>query len=215
MAKRKPVKTTNSKSNSKFLLYLASILAIVALVLTTLLVGYYIGKEGAKEDLQKSVKLERQKRDALIQELEKTTQNIKEQKSINERLQDVLKKESELEKPKEEQKIQEPKTEELKSKVKTEEPVANISASHEIDGEAPEKLQAQKRKRVKSPHKPKLTIIIDDVGTKSQVKAIKSLNLPLVMSFLPPSKGRPATPSLASKESNYMVHLPMEALKFS
>jgi polysaccharide deacetylase 2 family uncharacterized protein YibQ len=35
------------------------------------------------------------------------------------------------------------------------------------------------------------------------------------MSFLPPSPRRPNTPKLASRESIYMVHLPMEAQNFS
>ena len=223
MAKRKTTTKPQSKSSSKFLFYLAWTLAVIALMLSVLLAGYYFGKESAKKELLKKELVEKKKREALVEKLQQSAQNIQEQKSINERLQDVLKKESESEKPKlQELPKEEVKKEELTKqekvvaeKAKLKEKKADVSASHEIDGEAPEKLQAQKRERVKSPHKPKLTIIIDDVGTKSQVKAIKSLNLPLVMSFLPPSKGRPHTPALAANEKNYMVHLPMEAQKFS
>jgi len=72
-----------------------------------------------------------------------------------------------------------------------------------------------KRKPKLSSKKPRLSIIIDDVGTRSQVAAIKNLKLPLTMSFLPPSKARPNTPKLAEKENFYMIHLPMEAKNFS
>ena len=60
-----------------------------------------------------------------------------------------------------------------------------------------------------------MAIIIDDVSVKSHVNAIKSLNLPLTMSFLPPSKFRPNSHILAAKEKFYMVHLPMEAQNFT
>ena len=219
MAKRK-TKTSNN-NGSKSLLYIASVLAIIALVLATLLAGYYLGKEGSKSEIIKKEKLEKEKRALLEQKLQ---ESVQEQKSINERLQDVLKKESEAQakelklkesQPKDSQSKELPPLEVKPEHSKPRPKKAEISASHEIDDETPQKLDMHKRDRVKSPHKPKLSIIIDDVGTKFQVNAIKSLNLPLVISFLPPSKGRPHTPSLASKEENYMVHLPMEAQKFS
>jgi len=59
-----------------------------------------------------------------------------------------------------------------------------------------------------------LAIIIDDVSIKSHVNAIKGLDLPITMSFLPPSKSRPDSHTLAAKEDFYMVHLPMEAQNF-
>lgn len=103
----------------------------------------------------------------------------------------------------------------LKKEVKKE-PRNYISASHEFDGSSVEKIpEMLQRKRVVTSTKPKLAIIIDDVGTRSQVKAIKSLHLPLTMSFLPPSKGRPNTPKLAAKEPFYMIHLPMEAMNWN
>ncbi|MBN2816253.1 MAG: divergent polysaccharide deacetylase family protein [Campylobacterales bacterium] len=185
MAKRKRV--SKSKSSSKFLLYTAWTLSIIALTMSALLVGYYLGQESVKEEFAKSENLEKQKRLAVLKKLEESSQKKEEPLSVNKRLQEVLKKESK----------------------------EYISASHEIDDIAPENLQEQKRTSVKLVTKPKLAIIIDDVGTKSQVKAIKSLQLPLTMSFLPPSKARPNTPKLAAHESKYMVHLPMEAQSFS
>jgi len=87
------------------------------------------------------------------------------------------------------------------------------SASHEYD-EMPQ-ISPPKRAVKKVVTKPKLAIIIDDVSIKSHVNALKSLNIPLTMSFLPPSAARPNSAKLASKEKFYMVHLPMEAQSFS
>ena len=63
--------------------------------------------------------------------------------------------------------------------------------------------------------KPKLAIIIDDVSFAEEVRAIKKLDLTLTMSFLPPNNIHPDSAILASKESFYMVHLPMEAMNFN
>ncbi|MEA3228167.1 MAG: divergent polysaccharide deacetylase family protein, partial [Campylobacterota bacterium] len=89
------------------------------------------------------------------------------------------------------------------------------SASHEFDNKLtiPPKNIEREIKIVES--KPKLAIIIDDVSTKSHVKVIKSLNIPITMSFLPPSRARPHSAKLAAKEDFYMVHLPMEAKNFT
>jgi len=62
--------------------------------------------------------------------------------------------------------------------------------------------------------KAKLAIIFDDVSFPSQVRAIKSLGLPVTMSFFPPSAIHPKTPQLAANEKFYMIHLPMEAMHF-
>ena len=62
---------------------------------------------------------------------------------------------------------------------------------------------------------PKLAIIIDDVSFARDVPEIKALNMPLTMSFLPPSESHPDSAKLAAKEPYYMVHLPLEAKNFS
>jgi len=183
MAKRKRSKVANS---SKFLAYIAWGLAIVAMVLSSLVAGYYFGYEDAKKDITKQSKIEKEKRVILLKKLEKITD--KKEKTVNKRLQEVLKKER----------------------------VDYVSASHEFDDSVSAKPPKMAKRKVKiSPVKPMLAIIIDDVGTRSQVNAIKSLDLPLTMSFLPPSKARPNSAKLASHEKIYMVHLPLEAQSFS
>jgi len=186
MAKRKTTKS--KKNNSKLLNYIAWFLAIVALALTSFIGGYYLGYDNAKHEL----KTHEHKKANIVKKLEKKVPKITslhKEKNINKRLKEVLKKE----------------------KKKKE----YISASHELDDntvkDEPKPLPAKKHLF----HKPRLAIIIDDVGSKSQIKAIKSLHLPLTMSFLPPSKARPNTAKLAAKETFYMVHLPMEAQHFN
>jgi len=90
-----------------------------------------------------------------------------------------------------------------------------LSAAHEIEDEKlvnPPKMK--EKKHIVYNHKPMLAIIIDDVQTARQVKAVKSLHLPLTMSFLPPRAARPNSAKLAAHEKFYMVHLPMEAMHF-
>lgn len=107
--------------------------------------------------------------------------------------------------PKKEKKVAQ-KKQEIKEKYE--------DASHEVeDSIEPKSIEREKIVNVSA--KPKLAIIIDDVSVKSHVKAIKNLELPITMSFLPPSKFRPNSHILASKEEFYMVHLPMEAKNFT
>ncbi len=180
MAKHKHNK--KKQTNSKILTYVAWTLALVALVLSSLLAGYYIGFSDGKTKAKKIVNKEKTNKKALLKKLDKP------KASVSNRLKSVLKKDTKQ----------------------------YISASHEIDGYALAHVpKMAERKKVITTHKARLAIIIDDVGTKSQVKAIKSLGLPLTMSFLPPSKARPNSAKLAKLEDLYMVHLPMEAQNWS
>ena len=189
MAKRK--RKTSNKS-SKVLTYIAWSLAIVALILSSLVAGYYFGYEDAKSEIVKKERLQKKKKLDILKKSEKA-KNKKETKSVNKRLKDVLKKESKKETKK------------------------YTSASHEYEDEALLKPPKPIKRAIKklSSSKPKLAIIIDDVSVKSHVKAIKGLNIPITMSFLPPSSARPNSAKLAAKEKFYMVHLPMEAQNFT
>jgi len=191
MAKRKK---TASKKNSNILTKIAWTLTLIAIMLISFISGYYLGYDNAKKDTAKKEQIRKNKRASILKKLEDSTHK-KEKASVNNRLKEVLKKRA-------------------KSTTKTIKPSAEYSdASHEYEGETLPK--APKREIVRASTKPKLAIIIDDVSVRSHVEAIKSLNLPLTMSFLPPSKYRPNSPALASKEKFYMVHLPMEAKNFT
>ena len=92
----------------------------------------------------------------------------------------------------------------------------HISASHEYkDKHITKPPKALKRRVIKTVTRPKLAIIIDDISLANQVKQLKSIHIPLTLSFFPPKPTRPNSAKLASHEDVYMVHLPMEAYNFS
>jgi len=180
-------KTNKNRKKTKFLKYIVWTLSIIALILSSVLIGYYFGFNNAHSNDEKKEKKKVEKRVLIIEKIKKSLKK-ESQKSVQKRLQEVLKKESKT---------------------------VYLSSSHEIDKTLKKPPEAHKRKVKLSPLKPKLAIIIDDVSTASQVKAINNLHLVLTKSFLPPSKFRPNTPKLVLKEHFYMVHLPMEAQSFS
>jgi len=105
--------------------------------------------------------------------------------------------------------------------VLTSERKKEIDPNHEFDanplGHPPKgpKRVVKKKKIYSKLSRPKLAIIIDDVSFAHDVKAIKSIGIPLTMSFLPPTSIHPDSAKLASREKIYMVHLPLEAMSFS
>lgn len=213
MAKRKK---SSSKVKSSILKYTAWSLAIVALVLSSLVGGYYLGYEDAKSDISMKEKMKKEKRLSLLKKIEKTAQ--KSQESVSNRLKEVLKKESKSQAKAEEIVKAKPKVQLTKEQKKEVLKVRKYAgASHEYGNGDLAKPPVRAKREVKqiSSNRPKLAIIIDDVSVKSHVNAIKSLGIPLTMSFLPPSKSRPNSAKLASKESFYMVHMPMEAKSYS
>lgn len=187
-------KKANAKKQSRFLINSVWILAVTAVLIGSFIAGYYVGYDSAKKDISQKAKAKEEKKLSMLKKLEESAAKTKDL-DINDRLKEVLKKESKIA-------IKEPGS------------VSEYEdASHEVEGDILPKPPI--REAVKSAHKPMLAIIIDDVSVRSHVNAIKSLNIPITMSFLPPSKYRPNSHTLASKESFYMVHLPMEAENFT
>lgn len=187
MAKKTTTKNRKKSSakNSNFLTYVAWFLAVVALMLSSLVGGYYFGFKDAKEQNSKMIQQAQKKNKELESKLEQTTTK---QQDVTKRLQEVLKKES-------------------KSYTSASHEIDDVELIN------PPK-QEEKPKVITSA-KPKLAIIIDDVSTRAHVHAIDSLNFPITMSFLPPSSARPNSAKLAAEKNFYMVHLPMEAEHFS
>ena len=147
--------------------------------------GYYYGHKDGKSETLKRYHTAKEKRLSVLKKLEDAAAKTK--KTVTNRLKEVLKKSSK----------------------------EDIVASHEYDTNRYTKPpKAPKREFKRTTTKPKLAIIIDDVSTKRHIKYIKSVGIPLTMSFLPPSKARPNSAKLASHEKIYMVHLPMEAFNF-
>ncbi|MEK6658730.1 MAG: divergent polysaccharide deacetylase family protein [Campylobacterota bacterium] len=215
-------KKNSSKKQSKILIYVAWILTFIAVALGSIVAGYYFGYDDAKKEALKKEHIKEEKRSSVLKKLEDSSAK-KEESDVNNRLKEVLKKESrtitEDKEAKEEKEEKEVKAKDAnqtkaeKEKDKTKEAVKEYEdASHEVEGAV---LPAPpKREIVKITTKPKLAIIIDDVSVKSHISSVESLKLPITMSFLPPSELRPNSHTLASKEKFYMVHLPMEAQNF-
>lgn len=204
MAKRKK---NSSKSKTNYLKYTAWSLALIAVVLSSLIVGYYFGYEGAKSEITLAQKIEKEKRLSLLKKIQETASETKD--SVNNRLKEVLKKETQNQ----EKEIE--LTKKQKQEVMRVKEYAGASHEYGNDSLAKPPVRLKREPKQISSHKPKLAIIIDDVSVLSHVNAIKSLNIPITMSFLPPSKARPNSAKLASKEDFYMVHLPMEAQNFT
>lgn len=185
MAKRKKPHT---HPRSNILTYIAWFLAVVALMLSALLGGYFFGYDKAKKEIAQKETIQESKRLEVLKRLEEVVSKQKEE-SVAARLKEVLKKESK----------------------------SYATASHEYDDATVDTINKETppREIKKVTTKPKLAIIIDDVSIRSHVNAVKSLNIPITMSFLPPSKARPNSAALAKNEQVYMVHLPMEAKNFS
>ncbi|MDA7818141.1 divergent polysaccharide deacetylase family protein [Sulfurimonas sp.] len=204
MPKRKKTLKKPAKKGSNALNIIAWILAVIAIVLVALIGGYYVGYEDARDEIVKKERKKQKKRLDMIQKLE-TTAHKKSDDSVNKRLKELLKKDV----VKHEIKIEE----KVEAKIENQKFEKHIDASHEYDIASLPKAPKREVKIISK--KPKLAIIIDDVSVRSHVEAIKSLNIPLTMSFLPPSKYRPNSHTLAAKEEFYMVHLPMEAKNFT
>ncbi|MFA5461380.1 MAG: divergent polysaccharide deacetylase family protein [Sulfurimonas sp.] len=208
MSKRKKA---SPKKSSNFLTYFVWSLAFIVMLLGVFVAGYYVGHDGAKEDALKKEQSKEKIKQSMIKKLEQESakrKSLKDEQSVSERLKEVLKKEPLPPEP-----SKESNESNESSKLSIKEVVAQYEdASHEVEEAVLPK--AIERKVVKSTKRPKLAIIIDDISVKSHVNAVKSLHLPITMSFLPPSKARPSSAILASQESFYMVHLPMEAQNF-
>mgnify|MGYP005747615159 CR=1 FL=1 len=63
-------------------------------------------------------------------------------------------------------------------------------------------------------NKPKLSIIIDDMASKEQVRRLKATGLKLTPSFFPVDKNHPNTHHYAREFEFFMVHLPLAAMNF-
>jgi len=68
-----------------------------------------------------------------------------------------------------------------------------------------------KDKHIDKKKLPKLVIIIDDVHTKKQLDALKSIHLHITPSIFPPYQSAWDTQKLVQYTKHYMIHIPMES----
>lgn len=224
-------KSKEVQARDSYLTYLTvRVVAVFFIFALVAGVGYYFGSKNSTEKREEpriSENIDKKKvtKKDETQEIKNYTTTIPE---LTKRLQSVLKQDAPIENltpsnslklpPKldliqEDEKNRTKKTEVLKA-LKSEEIYKVKTANHEYkDTKVPTK--PVRRKIEKRGGKAKLAIIIDDVSFSRDVKAIKRLNIPITMSFLPPTAWHPNSALLASKEKFYMVHLPLEAQRFN
>ena len=75
-------------------------------------------------------------------------------------------------------------------------------------------LSEESNKSLKKDIIPKLAIIMDDIGFSHHVKELKKIKYPITPALFPPSCRYPNTPTLAKEFNHYMIHMPMEALRY-
>jgi len=184
---RKRKKTTKSTSTTTIVLIGIIIVLIVALFAG---VAGWLGYEAGKENASKSYENQVTQYKNDLEKLRKKLKNIPSTKEKNKNKPKNISKSLEL------------------SEIKDYAEAAGYDKSSTLVRKEP-----VIKKDIKT-DRPKLVIIIDDVGFRSQLKAIKALPWRVTPSIFPPTKRHPNTPKLAANLQHYMIHLPMEALNY-
>lgn len=192
MTKRKSSRK-KSTASSKIITVVSYLLAGLIFLVAAAGTGYYLGYGDGRDDAAKGFDKERQASKKLIERLQKigSAAQVPPAPELAKRLQSVLQRD--------------------KDKYAD-------TALHEYSDAAQgvSRPPVGPSRAVKlSAELPKLAIIIDDVAFAADVRNIKALQIPLTMSFLPPSRRHPDSAKLAAREPYYMVHLPLEAKNFN
>jgi len=81
-----------------------------------------------------------------------------------------------------------------------------------------DKIDTKKKKqntpKQYSKNKPLLAIIIDDISFQSHLRLMDTIDIPINLSFLPPTDRHPESHNLANNYDSYMVHLPLQAINY-
>lgn len=187
MTKRK---SSQNRAKRRARLIELSSYAVIFLLLTMIAVasGYYFGFKDGQKHAELAYAQERTANEQLIRKLKQAPVPSAEKPSapaLTKRLQNVLQRDQQ-----------------------------KYSAAHEYTDESVVDKPLE-RPLKRTADLPKLAIIVDDVAFARDIRLIKALNLPVTMSFLPPSHHHPDSAKLAAKEPYYMVHLPLEAKNYS
>lgn len=79
----------------------------------------------------------------------------------------------------------------------------------------PQKPRAKGVSRILKDSRPKVVIIIDDIANKHQLDALRAINLRLTPSIFPVAKNNAAMLGALDSLDFFMVHLPLEAKRYS
>jgi len=178
--------------------HIAVLLSLLIMICVAILIGYFIGFNQAQEETdrqreQTQLLMEQIKEIAKIETQSSTLDSAK----ATEQNRQIL---------------------HLKKELKELLEHKSVSAHHEYAPKDKKAAPPPSEPRVARPvaqGNARLVIIMDDVSYAHDVKAIRSIGLPLVMSFLPPSPRHGDSAVLAQGLSGAMVHLPLEAVDFN
>lgn len=174
-----------SRREARLVAWISYAVAALLLVMIAVGSGYYFGYQAGSTHAQQAHEREQKAAQELIGELKKAAAAKATAPELGKRLEGVLQRDQK-----------------------------KYSAAHEYsDPSVIDKPVERPAKRTAA--LPKLAIIVDDVAFERDIRLIKALELPLTMSFLPPSDKHPDSAELAASEPYYMVHLPLEAQNFS
>ncbi|MDF1880372.1 divergent polysaccharide deacetylase family protein [Sulfurimonas sp. MAG313] len=195
--KKKP-KKKGLKSTWALKVIIASLIILFVGLIS--IISYKQGYNNAEVSAKKEKK---EVQDQQSELLSKITKIARPKHDLVERLQNVLSKDK-------------TKTDTTKSikKDSTHTKASTVAHTNRL-GHPPKRPKAVVHKKTTHSKRARLAIIMDDVSFAHDVKSIKSLKIPITMSFLPPSPIHPNSAKLASREALYMVHLPLEAMTFS
>ena len=174
-----------SRREARLVAWISYAVAALLLVMIAAGSGYYFGYQAGSTHAQQAHEREQKASQELIRELKKAASAKATTPELSRRLEGVLQRDQK-----------------------------KYSAAHEYsDPSVIDKPVERPAKRTAA--LPKLAIIVDDVAFERDIRLIKALELPLTMSFLPPSDKHPDSAALAASEPYYMVHLPLEAQNYS
>ena len=189
IAKKRTRKKAKKISNFKRNIFVILLLSLVVLLVSF---GYFWGQEDTREaPLESGKYIESYSTEELLSDLSKIKTKVPDEKkeTINKKIM--------------QQKV-------VINKKKTVETPALVERGKEIEI----KQEPAKTKNIALAYrgkKPRLVIIIDDVHTKKQMKAIAKLGMKITPSIFPPYQLSKHSNILAKNEKNYMIHLPMES----
>jgi polysaccharide deacetylase 2 family uncharacterized protein YibQ len=107
-----------------------------------------------------------------------------------------------------------PKIKEIKKQKEKKEIAKKKEVTKEKTNEKKQIITKKNKKdlyKYNNKNKPKLAIIIDDVSSSKQKKAILGIGYNVTMAFLPPQKGHSNSARIAQDLPVHMIHFPMQA----
>ena len=198
-------------------------LGIIALLLCLLVFNFFLQRDSKQtQETKENIKTSQNTKslDSNIDLLQRDIDNL--QKSIYELQKQEMKRQEALILEQKQREVQKNTQEILEDKIQNQpqekqEKIQETQQKEEVSKNVTQILQKEpetKKDSICKKERPQLAIIIDDVSTIEQIKAINALPFDVTPSIFPYSKATPDGKKIAQNAKFYMVHLPLEALNF-